>query len=55
MAGRTNIKERIEREMSLDADDIKLLYNLTPENFEEFREKFYAQLVDTRSVIIFCA
>jgi hypothetical protein len=43
------------REIGLSEEDIKLLYSLTPDNFEEFRKMFYSHFMDIRSVITFCA
>jgi hypothetical protein len=54
MTGRLAMKEEVDVRMGLDAEDIKLLHSLTPENFAEFRDKFNSQLMNEQSIITFC-
>jgi hypothetical protein len=54
MARRVAIaQERIEREIGLSEEDIKVLYSLNPENFAYFRDQFNAQVASEQKIIIF--
>jgi hypothetical protein len=55
MAGRLAAEEKTDVWMNLDAEDIKLLHSLTPENFAEFRDMFNSRLLNERRIITFCA
>ncbi len=54
MVGRGDLIREGEMRIGLDAEDIKLLYSLTPETFAEFRERINALLINEKPIVVFC-
>ncbi len=46
-------QEKIEQEIGLSEEDIRLLYNLNPSNFAHFRNQFNAQVANEQKIPIF--